>query len=117
MTGEDVDLLQFVHPDEFTADLARELVSCWIAVTNAGGAAGFPFPPVDATDVAPVARQIIADLHPRRSRLLLAFLGEALAGWVSLRRDPNPLTAHWGTVSHLAPDDDRDEILMLLKPL
>ena len=117
MTGEDVDLLQFVHPDEFTAGLARELVNCWIAVTNAGGAAGFPFPPVDATDVAPVARQIIADLHPRRSRLLLAFLGEALAGWVSLRRDPNPLTAHWGTVSHLAPDDDRDEILMLLKPL
>nr|WP_016908685.1 hypothetical protein [Streptomyces xiaopingdaonensis] len=25
---------------------AGELVACWVAVTNAGGAVGFPFPPV-----------------------------------------------------------------------
>ena len=110
----------------------------------------------------------------------MALTGDALAGWVHLQRHPNPVIAHWGTISHLqtlpalrgrgigsalmvwarrdaaqemgleqlrlaarggmglesfyarlgwreigrwpkalrlAPDDDRDEILMLLTPL
>jgi hypothetical protein len=69
--------------------------------TNAGGAAGFPFPPVSATQVTPAVDALAAGLAPQRSRLLLARVNGALAGWVALSRDPNPLIAHWGTVSHL----------------
>jgi GNAT superfamily N-acetyltransferase len=102
MTGDDtIELRQIVHPHEISAELAKELVDCWITVTNAGGAAGFPFPPVDVAQVAPVADRIITDLDPQRSRLVMAFVGETLAGWMNIRRDLNPLTAHWGTVNHV----------------
>ncbi|MCG5212284.1 GNAT family N-acetyltransferase [Streptosporangium soli] len=181
MIGNDMlELRQVVHPQEIDTELAGELVACWIAVSNAGGAAGFPFPPVDAAQVRPVADRIIADLAPERSRLVLGFVDGVLAGWLNIRRDVNPLIAHWGTVHHvqsrtdfrgrgigstlmtearkiardemgleqlhlaaragvgledfyaglgwkeigrwpgalrLAPDDDRDEVLMLLAPL
>ncbi|MCX4573543.1 hypothetical protein OHB41_50615 [Streptomyces sp. NBC_01571] len=63
---------QIVRPHEITAELKRELIDCWITVTNAGGAAGFPFPPVDTDHVTPVADRLIADLDPDSSRLLLA---------------------------------------------
>ncbi|MFF8919491.1 GNAT family N-acetyltransferase [Streptomyces sp. NPDC015032] len=92
---------QIVHPHEITAELRRELIDCWITVTNAGGAAGFPFPPVDTEQVAPVADRLIADLDPQRSRLLVAVVDGVLAGWLNLRRDLNPVVAHWGTVNHV----------------
>ena len=34
-------------------------------------------------------------------RLLVAVAGGVLAGWVHLQRRPNPLIAHWGSISHL----------------
>ncbi|MFG2409858.1 GNAT family N-acetyltransferase [Streptomyces brevispora] len=92
---------QIVRPHEITAELKRELIDCWITVTNAGGAAGFPFPPVDTDHVAPVADRLIADLDPDRSRLLLAAIDGSLAGWLNIRRDINPLVVHWGTINHL----------------
>jgi GNAT superfamily N-acetyltransferase len=64
-------------------------------------AAGFPFPPVDVTDVRPSAEEVIAGLAPQRSRLLLATVDGILAGWLNLRRDPQPLVAHWGTLHHV----------------
>jgi len=79
----------------------QELTACWIAVTNAGGAAGFPFPPVNASHVAPAVDTLAARLDPQRNRILLARSGGTLAGWVALSRDPSPLIAHWGTVNHL----------------
>lgn len=171
---------QCFDPAQVSARLRQEVIECWITVSNAGGAAGFPFPPVDTSIVSPVADEIIAGLSPGRSRLLVAVAGDALAGWVHLQRHPDPPIAHWGTISHLqtlpamrgqgigralmawarqvarqemgleqlhlaarggmglerfyaqlgwreigrwphalrlAPDDDRDEILMLLTPL
>jgi hypothetical protein len=69
---------QRCEPGEVSAGLRRELIDCWITVTNAGGAAGFPFPPVDDAIVAPVADQLIASLSPGRSRLLLALAGRTL---------------------------------------
>jgi GNAT superfamily N-acetyltransferase len=171
---------QCVDPAQVSAGLRQQVIECWITVSNAGGAAGFPFPPVDASIVSPVADELIAGLSPGRSRLLVAQAGDALAGWVHLQRHPDPVVAHWGTISHLqtlpslrgqgiggalmiwarqvareemgleqlhlaarsgmglerfyarlgwreigrwpgalrlAPDDDRDEILMLLTPL
>ncbi|MFD3697005.1 GNAT family N-acetyltransferase [Streptomyces sp. NPDC058646] len=95
------DLTQFTGADEIDPALRRRLVDCWIAVTNSGGAAGFPFPPVRDEDVVPVADELLDRLHPSHSRLLVAGFDGALAGWVVLKRDPFRLVAHWGTVHHL----------------
>ncbi|MER5967581.1 GNAT family N-acetyltransferase [Streptomyces sp. NPDC002057] len=95
------DLVQITGAHEVTPGLRRQLVDCWIAVTNTGGAAGFPFPPVRDGEVAPVADELLAGLHPARGRLVVATCGEALAGWVVLKIDPFRLVAHWGTVHHL----------------
>jgi GNAT superfamily N-acetyltransferase len=95
------DITQLTHPHDADAALRQELTGCWIAVTNAGGAAGFPFPPVSAQHVAPAVDKIAGHLDPQRSRVLLARDNGALTGWVLLSRDPDPLIAHWGTVHHL----------------
>lgn len=87
-------------PGQVSARLRQELIDCWITVSNAGGAVGFPFPPVDRTIVAPVADELIASLSPDR-RLLVAVLGDALAGWVHLHRSTKPVIAHWGWINHL----------------
>jgi GNAT superfamily N-acetyltransferase len=91
---------QCFDPAEVSAGLRRAIVDCWITVSNAGGAAGFPFPPVDTSIVAPVADDLIASLSPD-SRLIVAHAGDALAGWVHLQRHPGPPIGHWGTISHL----------------
>jgi len=100
-TRHDLDIIQLTHPGDVDPAIREELTECWIAVTNAGGAAGFPFPPVDASHVAPAVDALAARLDPRRARILLARVNGALAGWVLLSRDPNPLVAHWGTVNHV----------------
>jgi GNAT superfamily N-acetyltransferase len=101
--GERIDPLmsQLTRPEQITPGLRQELIDCWILVSNAGGAVGFPFPPVDVTHVAPVADKLIAGLSPEYSRLLIARTGDALTGWVHVHRNPSPVIAHWGTVSHL----------------
>jgi GNAT superfamily N-acetyltransferase len=96
-----LDIGQVTAPCEVSPELRRELTDCWIDVTNAGGAAGFPFPPVDHDDVDAVTDGLIGRLSPGECRLLTARLDGALVGWVVLKRDPNPLVAHWGTVNHL----------------
>lgn len=97
----DLDIGQLVHPRDADAALRAQLTDCWLAVSNSGGAAGFPFPPVDADLVAPAVDELAARLDPRETRILLARDNGALTGWVVLRRDTNPLIAHWGTVNHL----------------
>jgi len=101
--GELLDPLirQVTSPEQVTAGLRRELIDCWMLVSNAGGAAGFPFLPVDITHVAPVADKLFAGLSPECSRLLIARVGDTLSGWVHIHRSPSPLIAHWGTISHL----------------
>jgi GNAT superfamily N-acetyltransferase len=101
MTTRDLDIIQLTQPDDAGPAVRQELTACWIAVTNAGGAAGFPFPPVNASHVAPAVDTLTTSLDPQRSRILLARSGGTLAGWVALSRDPSPLIAHWGTVNHL----------------
>lgn len=100
-TRHDLDIIQLTHPGDADPAVRQELTACWIAVTNAGGAAGFPFPPVNASHVAPAVATLAARLDPQRNRILLARSGGTLAGWVALSRDPSPLIAHWGTVNHL----------------
>jgi hypothetical protein len=98
------DITELTHPHDVDAALRQQLTGCWIAVTNTGGAAGFPFPPVDAQQVAPAVDKIADRLDPQRSRMLVARDNGALTGWVLLSRDPYPLIAHWGTVNHLNSD-------------
>jgi GNAT superfamily N-acetyltransferase len=100
-THRDLDIIQLTDPGEADQTVRQELTACWIAVTNAGGAAGFPFPPVDVGHVAPAVDALAARLDPERCRILLARIDGSLAGWVVLSRDSYPLIAHWGTVNHL----------------
>ncbi|MGW8395160.1 GNAT family N-acetyltransferase [Streptomyces lydicus] len=95
---------QVTRPPEMSPKHRRELIECWAAVTNAGGPVvplGFPLPPVGVGQVAPAADGLIAGLDPLRSRLLLATVGDDLAGWLLVRRDMHPLIAHWGEINHL----------------
>ncbi|MEU0968190.1 GNAT family N-acetyltransferase [Streptomyces sp. NPDC005917] len=104
VTGKTPEFTQVTEPCEATADLRRELVDCWTAVTNAGGAviaAGFPLPPVTTGDVEPEVDRIVRELGPPRSRLLVATVEGVLAGWLLLRRDQHPLVAHCGVVNHV----------------
>ncbi|MDT0451691.1 GNAT family N-acetyltransferase [Streptomyces hesseae] len=94
-------LTQIAGPHDVAPGLREELIGCWIDVTNAGGAAGFPFPPVGQGDVAPVMDELLGRLDPRSGRLLVARVDGELAGWVVLKRDPYRLVGHWGTIHHL----------------
>lgn len=102
MGGSDALVLrQVTEPGGITAREQQQLVGCWVAVTNSGGAVGFPFPPVSTADVTPVAAELVSGLAPQRSRLLIAAAGGELAGWVCIRRGAAPVIAHWGSVHHL----------------
>ncbi|MER5391899.1 GNAT family N-acetyltransferase [Saccharopolyspora sp. NPDC002686] len=100
-TRNPVVLQQISRPEDVAPELAHALVDCWVDVTNAGGAAGFPFPPVDSDQVRPAAERIVTALDPQLSRLVVATVDDELAGWLNVRRDPDPLIAHWGTVHHV----------------
>ncbi|MFJ3099353.1 GNAT family N-acetyltransferase [Streptomyces hydrogenans] len=92
---------QLTSSNDVTPQLRRALTECWVEVTNAGGAAGFPFPPVDAATVMAALDRITGLLSPDTSRLLTATVDGELAGWLNVRRDPFKLVAHWGTLHHV----------------
>lgn len=94
-------LRHFTTPDDTTDVLRRALTECWIEVTNAGGAAGFHLPPIDARTAAPAVDRLITRLTPTASRLVTAWLDDELVGWLNVRRDPSELVAHWGTLHHV----------------
>ncbi|MCH0541763.1 GNAT family N-acetyltransferase [Streptomyces sp. MUM 203J] len=106
MTDGSFTLRQFTCPGDVPLRLRQALTACWVEVTNAGGAAGFPFPPVDAAEVAPALDRIVGLLSPDTGRLLTATADGDLVGWLSLRRDPGRLIAHWGTVHHVQTRPD-----------
>ncbi|MEU6768211.1 GNAT family N-acetyltransferase [Streptomyces sp. NPDC046853] len=111
MTDSGLSLLQFTAPEQVTERLRQELAACWVEVTNAGGAAGFPFPPVDEGQVTPAVDRIVGTLAPGTSRLLVARAGARgelgeLVGWLNVRRDPYELIAHWGTLHHVQTRPD-----------
>jgi GNAT superfamily N-acetyltransferase len=97
----DLVIVNMSDAGDVDVDLRDALTSCWVQVTNAGGAVGFPFPPVDAEEVGPAVDDMCRSLHPDRARLLLAYVDEQLAGWVTVVRNPSRLTAHWATIQRL----------------
>ncbi|GHC83534.1 hypothetical protein [Streptomyces flavofungini] len=52
MTDSPIAVARFTSSGAVTPEVRRVLIDCWVDVTNAGGAAGFPFPPIDATHAA-----------------------------------------------------------------
>ncbi|MGW6564911.1 GNAT family N-acetyltransferase [Streptomyces sp. NPDC054975] len=101
MTPDSLVFKQLTLPGDASPELRRALAECWVEVTNAGGAAGFPFPPVDAATVTPALDRIVDQLSPDTSRILTATMNGELAGWLNVRRDRFQLIAHWGTLHHV----------------
>ncbi|MDP9432547.1 MAG: GNAT family N-acetyltransferase [Actinomycetota bacterium] len=87
--------------DEIGAPLRRALTDSWFEVANEGGAIGFAAPPVPAAAVEAAMERLLLTVRPGRTSLIVARDGDEVAGWVALVRNPNPLLAHWATVSRL----------------
>ncbi len=86
------------EPSMVDARTRHQLLNCWRDVSNAGGAVGFPFLPVEDAHVLPAVDAMVDSLDPLLSRLLLATVDESLAGWLLLVGNTSKLTAHWGRV-------------------
>ncbi|MER6995218.1 GNAT family N-acetyltransferase [Streptomyces sp. NPDC000410] len=98
------EFVQITRPGEVTPDLRRQLIDCWAAVANTGGAViarSFPMPPVSARHVGPEVDRLAGELDPERGRMIVATVREAVAGWLIVRREPHPLVAHRGVVNHV----------------
>jgi GNAT superfamily N-acetyltransferase len=76
----------------------NQLLECWRDVSNAGGAVGFPFPPVSDDQVSSSIDAMVKSLDQRVNRVLLATVNGRLAGWLLLAGNSNELTAHWARV-------------------
>jgi len=98
-----VSLRWLTSPDELSQPLLDELVGCWLRVSNAGGAVGFPFLPVDERAVRTAAVELRASLDGA-TRVLVATVDGALVGWSLLRSNASPLTRHWASVSRVQTD-------------
>jgi len=88
-------------PQDVTAALHRDVLRCWVDVSNAGGAVGFPDLPVSAADVEPTLDALVANLAPHHAGLLTAHDDEELAGWLALTRPRSRLAGHWGSVTRV----------------
>jgi GNAT superfamily N-acetyltransferase len=101
-TSPELSLRWLTSPHDVPLLLRAELASCWRDAANAGGAVGFAeLLPVTQGVVAPVVDELVAGLDQRLRRLLIAFRGDALAGWLLLTGNAHPVTAHWGRVSRV----------------
>lgn len=89
-------------PSSVDPALRTAVVGCWRDVANAGGAVGFAQQlPVSDAVVGPVVDALVAGLQPRLSRLLVAECDGALAGWLLLTANADPVLAHWGRVTRV----------------
>ncbi|MER7695794.1 MULTISPECIES: GNAT family N-acetyltransferase [unclassified Streptomyces] len=103
-TAPGTTIAQLSRPHDATDSVRRDLVACWTAVVNAGGAVvpmGCPLPPVTEAALRPAVERITRELSPDHSRLLVATVDGALAGWLLLRREAHPLAAHCGVLNHV----------------
>jgi GNAT superfamily N-acetyltransferase len=98
-----VDLRWFTAPGQLDPQLVDGLTGCWTRVSNAGGAVGFPFLPVDESEVRRAVITMVDSLDDQR-RLLVASIGGILAGWLLLEQNTSPLTRHWARVMRVQTD-------------
>lgn len=88
-------------PEPVDDDLRDRLIDCWQATSNAGGAVGFPWPPVRREDVAAAMGKLVDRVRDGASVLVVAEDDHGVAGWVSLDRNDAALVRHWATVRRL----------------
>jgi GNAT superfamily N-acetyltransferase len=81
--------------------MLTKIARCWQEVSNAGGAVGFPFPPVEMETVRTAAEEMVKSLNPLLRRLLIAAVDDELAGWLFLSGNEGPLTSHWAYVQRV----------------
>ncbi len=87
-----------IDPD---SALGGEVARCWMDVANDGGAVGFPYIPVDLPVVEKAVRVLASEIDRGRRNVIGARVDGQLVGWVSLRFNDAPLTAHWAKLQHL----------------
>lgn len=81
--------------------LAADVAQVWMDVANSGGAVGFPLTPVDLSTVQKAVQRLAAELDRGQRIVIGASGGAELVGWVSIRLNDVPLTAHWAKLEHL----------------
>ncbi|MCP3856102.1 MAG: GNAT family N-acetyltransferase [Actinomycetia bacterium] len=89
------------------AQLGHELSRCWLDVSNAGGAVGFPFLPVSIAEVNEATQRLARDVASGSVLVFVAEVERELVGWVSLRFNSSELTRHWASVARLQSRPDR----------
>lgn len=92
-----VEVLDSLDSDQIHA----EVTTCWMEVSNAGGAVGFPFPPIGFDVVSSAVTKLAGEVDHGIIVFIEARLEGALVGWVTLRLNQSPLTSHWGSVERL----------------
>jgi GNAT superfamily N-acetyltransferase len=92
------------HPGMVTPAMLSRIARCWQEVSNAGGAVGFPFPPVELETVMTAAEGMVNSLNPLLRRLLIATVDDTLAGWLFLSGNEDPLISHWAYVQRVQTD-------------
>jgi GNAT superfamily N-acetyltransferase len=100
------DLQIHVSTPVMSEALKAEVALCWMEVANAGGAVGFPFPPVELALVSSAVETLAAEVFHGDVILFQARQNATLVGWVVLRFNQSPLTAHWATVERLQSHPD-----------
>ncbi len=102
-----VDRVEFrwlTDPQTVTTATLSQLAICWREVSNAGGAVGFPFPPVELNEVLARTKELVSSLDPILKRLLIATIDDNMAGWLVLSGNGHPLTSHWALVERVQTD-------------
>lgn len=93
-------MLEVDDAPALTPALRGELVACWVAATNAGGALGLTAPTTSgAAEVlaAPTWQRLLDGLDV----LVVGRQDRRLVGWCLLERRSGPLSPHWRTLKRL----------------
>ncbi|SEF16502.1 GNAT family N-acetyltransferase [Jiangella alba] len=85
---------------EIGDDLAAWLLTCWVDVSNAGGAVGF-LPPATAADVRPALDDHLAGVRAGAGFLAVLRVDGERAGFAFVIGSTQPLFRHWATVLRL----------------
>lgn len=96
--------LHRVGDDDVDAPTRIGLAECWAATANAGGAVGFPWPPVRQDEAETAVDGLVENVSGARTHLIVARDPVGVTGWVSLDRNEGDLVAHWATVRRLQTD-------------
>src|ERR1019366_5841923 len=87
------------HPP-LTPTLRHELITVWVAVTQAGGAVRF-LPPITTAEIQPVADDMFRALEGGTQHLVVAADNGNLLGWFVLESNAMPLVRHWAWFKRL----------------